>query len=267
MRAMNKKGNQGKKKMNSYLRLLITMMLAAIGGGILGGTMGYFEVDKWNMGFFLDILRKYQIPILLLIFVISVPLCEGVIHKLKKLHDLLEKAEDEEADLLEYEEERYGSIGTITSNFVMVLTLLSLSVTYNGTYIEEHPARMITGCVLTIIIYAYQGIWQIRYVKCIQKRYPKLQGDPGCLRMKKFQKAWIESCDEAEKELIYQSSYEAYTSVMRIIPFCAVIAMLCHLMWNTGIFAVVMVGIIWLWTNVIYCRNCVIKRRKKLNVE
>lgn len=267
MRAMNKKEIGKKKKTNSYLRLLITMALAAIGGGILGGTMGYFEVYKWNMGFFLDILRKYQIPVMFLIFAVSTPLCEAVIRKLQKLHILLEKAEDEEADLLEYEEERYGSIGTITSNFVMVLTLLNLSVTYNSAYIEEYPAKMITGCVLTVIIYAYQGIWQVRYVKCIQKRYPKLQGDPGCMRQKKFQKAWLESCDEAEKELIYQSSYEAYTSVMRIIPLCAVAAMICHFMWNTGIFAIVMVGIIWLWINVTYCRNCVIKRRKKLNVE
>lgn len=259
--------NRTKKKTNSYIRLLLLMLLFGTLGGIVGGTMGHFEVYKWDMGFLLETLQKVQIPLIALIILISVPLCEAALTRIKKLNGLLESAEDEEADRLEYEEEKYGSIGVITSNFTMVLTILALSVNYSADSIEKDSITVLISCGLTILIYAYQGIWQIRYVKTLQKRYPKFKEDPGCMRQKKFQKAWLDSCDEAEKELIYQSAYEAYTGVMRVIPLFAVAAMICHLMWNTGIFAVVMVGIIWLWVTVIYCKNCVSKRKKKLNVE
>lgn len=119
------------------------------------------------------------------------------------------------------EEEKVGSIGVIVSNLAMVLTLLSLAINYSSSYVEKHPTIMIVSCILTVIIFGYQGIWQIRYVKCLQKSNPRLQGDPGCMKQKDFQKAWLSSCDEAERELIYQSGYEAYIGIMRIIPMCS----------------------------------------------
>lgn len=267
MKTMNKKEKKMKKKPNSYVRFLTIMFCAALCGGIIGFLIGFFEVDRWNMGIFMEVLSKIQIPLMILILVITIPVAEIVLMKLKKLHLLLEKAEDEEADRLEYEEEKVGSIGVVASHLAMVLTLLSLSINYSSGYIEKHPTMMIVSCILTVLIFVYQGIWQIRYVKCLQKSNPRLQGDPGCMRTKDFQKAWLGSCDEAEKELIYQSGYEAYTGIMRIIPMCAVFAMLGHLMWNTGIFAVVVTGVIWIWTTIIYVKSCVSKRRSKINIE
>ena len=267
MKTMSKEEKKMKKKPNSYVRFLTIMFWAALGGGAIGFLMGFFEADQWNMSIFMDVLSKIQIPLMILILGITVPVAEIVLIKLQKLNLLLENAEDEEADRLEYEEEKVGSIGVVVSNLAMVLTLLSLSINYSSSYIEKHPTIMIVSCILTVIIFGYQGIWQIRYVKCLQKSNPRLQGDPGCMKQKDFQKAWLGSCDEAERELIYQSGYEAYVGIMRIIPMCAVVAMICHLMWNTGIFAVVISGVIWIWTTVIYVKSCVSKRRSKINIE
>lgn len=264
MKTMSK---EEKRKPNSYVRFLTIMFWAALGGGAIGFLMGFVGVDQWNMSIFTEVLSKMQIPLMILILGITVPISEIVLIKLRKLNLLLENAEDEEADRLEYEEEKVGSIGVIVSNLAMVLTILSLSINYSSSYIEKHPTMMIISCSLTVFIFGYQGIWQIRYVKGLQKNNPRLQGDPGCMKQKDFQKAWLSSCDEAERELIYQSGYEAYIGIMRIIPMCAVAAMICHLMWNTGIFAVVISGIIWIWTTVIYVKSCVSKRRRKINIE
>ena len=210
MKTMSK---EEKRKPNSYVRFLTIMFWAALGGGAIGFLMGFVGVDQWNMSIFTKVLSKMQIPLMILILGITVPISEIVLIKLRKLNLLLENAEDEEADRLEYEEEKVGSIGVIVSNLAMVLTLLSLAINYSSSYVEKHPAIMIGSCILTVIIFGYQGIWQIRYVKCLQKSNPRLQGDPGCMKQKDFQKAWLSSCDEAERELIYQSGYEAYIGI------------------------------------------------------
>jgi len=38
--------------------------------------------------------------------------------------------------------------------------------------------------------------------------------------------------------------------------------MLSHMLWDTGILAVVLVGIMWCGTAVVYCRACVTNRRR-----
>lgn len=80
----------------------------------------------------------------------------------------------------------------------------------------------------------------------------------------KFQKQWMESCDEAEKEVIYQSSYKTYLTIMKVIPILLLVAMLGHFIWNTGIMAILMVGIIWIVANVTYSRSCLIKKGQKI---
>ena len=45
----------------------------------------------------------------------------------------------------------------------------------------------------------------MRYVKMVQAAHPEKRGD---MNSKNFQKDWMASCDEAEKEMVYQSAYK-----------------------------------------------------------
>lgn len=72
----------------------------------------------------------------------------------------------------------------------------------------------------------YLNVWQIRYVRVIQKIYPDKKGDPTSL---KFPKQWLESCDEAEKECIYQASYKGYLTVMKWAPILTFVALILHM--------------------------------------
>ena len=57
-----------------------------------------------------------------------------------------------------------------------------------------------TGCVVGMA--GYFGMWQIRYIKLVQRIYPDKKGDPTSIN---FQEQWLASCDEAEKEEILRS--------------------------------------------------------------
>ena len=121
---------------------------------------------------------------------------------------------------------------------------------------------VLAGAVLLIAGCFYQGFWQVRYVKLIQKMEPAKKGDPTSM---KFQKQWLESCDEAEKMLIYQSSYRTYCFMSVLLPFLTVVTMLGHLFYNTGLLAIFVVGFLWIAMVSSYCYFCTVSRKRKLN--
>lgn len=44
--------------------------------------------------------------------------------------------------------------------------------------------------------------------------------------------------------------------ILEIMPICMILALLVHLVWNTGIMAVAFIGIIWIIMTVTYNKNC-----------
>lgn len=68
----------------------------------------------------------------------------------------------------------------------------------------------------------------------------------------KFAKKWEESCDEAERLMIYKSAYQAYKAVN---VCCIVLWVVCSIgsfVWDIGVLPVTMVSVIWLVSMVSY---------------
>ena len=103
-------------------------------------------------------------------------------------------------------------------------------------------------------------MWQIRYIKLVQRIYPDKKGDPTSIN---FQEQWLASCDEAEKEEIYEASYKTYLLTGKVLPFCTLVAMLLHMVWNTGVLAIIIPAFLWILSASNYCRCCVTKKKRK----
>lgn len=95
-------------------------------------------------------------------------------------------------------------------------------------------------------------------MKLLQKTHPEKKGDPSS---PKFQEQWLDSCDEAEKEVIYRSAYKAYMTVNRTIPVILILVMLANLYFDTGMLAVIVLAVIWMLAQFTYTGSCV--RMKK----
>lgn len=259
-----------KKKMNTYLKYVCTLVICAV----IGGFVGAFSPALLNMGVengvqgLVELICRQQFPILLILSVAAVVTLEYVQSKIRKAGKQLLTASDEECDLLEYEIEKIGSIGVIMSNVFEVLLLLILSTGYTMEYISslsnEGGGRYLAAWFVFMVTAFYCGIWQVRYVKAIQKIDPGKKGDPASM---KFRKQWLESCDEAEREVIYQSSYKTYSAMMKWIPILFIVSMFSHFVWNTGIMAMFVVGVLWIVGCITYSRSVVIKKGQKLNKE
>ena len=152
-------------------------------------------------------------------------------------------------------------------NVIAFLSMALLATGYSMDYIKsvvdvKEGLGFLGACVLFIVIYTYNGIWSVRQIKLQQQLDPTKKGDPTST---KFTEQWVESCDEAEKEMIYRSAYKSYTALSKWIPILMVVTMLSHLVWNTGVMAIVVVGIVWTVQNVSYLKSCVKLREQKLN--
>ena len=107
----------------------------------------------------------------------------------------------------------------IASTVGTVLMMLIISPGYSKKYIESQSdgetGRFLAGLVVFMGMVVYFGMWQVRYVKMVQRIYPEKKGDPASM---KFQEQWLASCDEAEKEEIYEASYKTYLLTGKVLP-------------------------------------------------
>ena len=256
------------KKKNVYVKYAVIMCISGALGGILGGAMEMGHVltgIQEGMQFFLNSVRTWMLPLMAICGVIALVLCEQYMGRLKRAGEAMEQAEDEAYERLDYELEAAGSRGMIVSFAGSIAMILLLATGYSTKYIESLNGSGIMWFLLEILTFialeVYLNVWQIRYVRVIQKIYPDKKGDPTSL---KFPKQWLESCDEAEKECIYQASYKGYQTVMKWAPILTFVALILHMFFDTGILAIVMTSVIWLVTSVTYCRACLQNKGEKL---
>ena len=260
-----------KNKKHTYLHYALLFLLFTGGGAVTGAAFSASGIENYISGSMAAvgnvILRgvwKNMIFLMVLDIAIAVIVGEASLFRMKKMSVLLERAEDEEADFLEYKIEKAGSVGIIGSQIAIVAGIILVAPWYSdfSRNPENKESVVLAGAVLLIAGCFYQGFWQVRYVKLIQKMEPTKKGDPTSM---KFQKQWLESCDEAEKILIYQSSYRTYCLMSVLLPFLTVVTMLGHLFYETGLLAIFVVGFLWIAMVSAYCYFCTVSRKRKLN--
>lgn len=245
--------------MKTYVRYGVILLAALIVGAILGIGIWYVDTDEIGMyGIsFVQFISRYMLPIMIVLVIIHVVTGEFILKKIKRQGLILEDAEDDESDRIEADLEYYGAVGTVLDTVLNVIAILVLSTGYSMKYIIElngsEARTLLIAMGIFIFAFIYSGYWSVRFVKEVQKIYPNKKGDPSTRR---FTKEWLESCDEAEQEKIYKAAYKSYYISMKIMPICMILALLVHLVWNTGIMAVAFIGVIWIIMTVTYNKNC-----------
>ena len=143
--------------------------------------------------------------------------------------------------------ERKLSFSLLLANAMMVLNFLLFSASIeaaNHAAQERLQFRLLMGS-LVIFILSYVWIFYVsgRVVKLEKQVNPEKKGN---IFDTKFQKQWIASCDEAEKQMIYQCGFRAYRTGSTVCMLLWVVALLTQLWLGTGVFPVVCVCVIWL---------------------
>ena len=248
------KEKQGNKP-NSYGKLMKRMLIYLGIGGVCGFFVGIFMTFgvKNGMSDLSDLVRPLALPIIAVIFVVSIVLMEFYSRKLKDTMKHLEEAEDEQYEVLSYEEEKYGAMLMNCNVISQVCDIIVLTFTFSRSWLEEASGKELAGflaaCVLFCINFFLYGYYQMRYVKMVQAAHPEKRGD---MNSKNFQKDWMASCDEAEQLQIYRAAFCAYTAMNYAALGMFLVCFIGMLSWHFGLLPITMVLFVWLTGVIVY---------------
>lgn len=163
------KEKQGNKP-NSYGKLMKRMLIYLGIGGVCGFFVGIFMTFgvKNGMSDLSDLVRPLALPIIAVIFVVSIVLMEFYSRKLKDTMKHLEEAEDEQYEVLSYEEEKYGAMLMNCNVISQVCDIIVLTFTFfpflAGRSIGKRARRIPDN--LCSVLYQLLSLWLLSDALC-----------------------------------------------------------------------------------------------------
>lgn len=158
----------------------------------------------------------------------------------------LDEAEPDEAAQAEQEaavacaDRRYG-IGMTLVSVVVVLTLTLFGLWVQGINEGGGPVLLVVGLMIAVIFAAFA--MQGALVRATKRIYPEKRGN---ILDTRFQKEWFDSCDEAERQLIWQCGYQSMQATSRVILLFFILLVIFGLAADIGPLPMLMLGVIWL---------------------
>ncbi len=158
--------------------------------------------------------------------------------------------------------ERVEDILTIplkASTYAMIINFLLFAINtsyiFDGSFSKMDGGKAGIRFMVSIAIFILAMVWIIINqgitVKLVKKINPEKKGN---ILDTKFNKVWIDSCDEAEKLIIYKAGYDAYKANNVVIMVLWCVTFLLNASFNTGIFPIFIVIVIWFAQTVAYMR-------------
>lgn len=222
---------------NSYVKIIAWMVL----GGLVGAVIGVISVF-WGKNTqsvvqsMTDWVQGNTILLLGILAIVSLFLTifcykknEQIIHvSAKNEDDKLQDEMDEKFDFL-------GNIGLTTSSVVIYLAIAIFAFQSYGDTGNAGGVLTTTGLLLVIVVVCI--FYQVAAVKQIRRKEPLKQGDAADMN---FEKVWLNSCDEGEKQVIYEAAYKAFSMARVFLLVATMIALLGDAFFDGGLTAVVL---------------------------
>ncbi|MEG1687814.1 MAG: DUF3169 family protein [Angelakisella sp.] len=209
--------------------------------------------------FISDIMVPLQWVIFILLFVGSV-----AFYWLAKLGERQLRKNDEDEAARDRAEQML-SIGMIlsTANGILGYGLFGMSAALAFT--EKNGPLLLSGLVLLVAVILTGTIYSTFSVAFIKRLCPEKKGDPLELR---FQRQWLNSCDEAERMCIYQAAFGSYKVTERVLLVLWIVTVLLTLYFRMSFYPILVITILWFSHTISYqyysCKDTSSKKKNKL---
>lgn len=163
---------------------------------------------------------------------------------------------DDDLEVLEqsFDQSIYVTLTLATSFFAINMMILSVEMV-------NQSAKIIGVLVLFFISMTFASYLEIKSIRMIQQKDPKHIADPAAMD---FSKQWIETCDEVERIIIYKSAYRSFEMTKYLLYGLMCLTMLTQLTLDTGIYPVIIVGCIWIFSSITYNMTAMKLSKKKV---
>lgn len=120
-------------------------------------------------------------------------------------------------------------------------------------YFMDAPFHtFLIGIVSFFVILAAQIVMTQKLVDLAKQLYPEKRGSVYDMR---FQKKWLDSCDEAEKAIIGAAALSGYRAATSACLVMWLLMMLSHMFFETGLLPIFVATVIWLVAFIAYARK------------
>ncbi len=227
------KGEKSKGKKNRPLRFFLTILISAFIGGVAGGLIAFFNQDIHSVmetarAWFLDYALLFMILSVAVITVLTV-IFYAAGKKIVRTTSLVEEEDFDKAD------NKFGVACSLTSLGIIVVFMLY------GIVISQSKG-ILSGVIVFIIAIAIFTVLQGKIIGAVKELYPDKKGE---FLSRSFNKEWFESCDEAERYIIYAASYKAFSVMQKAFIGVMVLLVLMGLFMDIGILPFLLVGVLW----------------------
>lgn len=232
---------RNKKEGNAFVAMGGKLLFGALLGGIIAILFAdekMYERFQLTADSLLDMLVINYVPIMVVLAIGMLILNLVCYVKLRSyVKEAVETDDEERCDVLD---DQIDIISAVSLNgngifFILIFMMFVLNYYLNG-------AQNMTSLLLFIPVLMYP-LFYILTIGVLKKYDPSKNGNPGSMR---FQKDWMESCDEAEKMQILTIGYQSFKSSSYIITLGFAFTAIVALIFRVGAFAILITGGMWL---------------------
>jgi hypothetical protein len=221
-----------------------SMLLGGLGGLVLAigfSALGYF-MNKGSFTNLAEFICQQMIWIHLAIGVVIEGLVAYLYFGSKKLLSHFETNDDNETLELEFDDK-------IAVALLINTVFTALNFVLFGISIDERNPHDLYSILLFLAFAALAVTIEVKSIQLIQKKDPTKKADPSSI---KFDKQWINSCDEAERLKIYKSSYHTYITMKYALVILIGFCLIAKMELQTGNLPILLVGGIWIFQSMTY---------------
>lgn len=228
---------------------------------ITGWAMGFFSAEYGlnalsdNIKMIGEFFGMYIAPWLMLAIAIIVPVVSVPIYK--KTKKLLSNWDGENEDICDTVDQKLSVIIWITGAALIISYFLIAASYSDGFAIFEKEENTLQ---FWVSIVAFLGIMIeciIMQQKCVDTTKIMNPEKTASVYDMKFQKKWMDNCDEAEKIAIGRCAFKAYSATNAVCTILAIALAIFALIFGIGFLPSLVVCVIWIVNHSVYCKETI----------
>lgn len=240
MKAEKKKD---KKIFIKYLAMLAIFFLFGMGCGVAAKFLGDMAGNYESAFEVLTRALGYAVPVIFIVGNISIFLVSlRIYHKARKMGDMWDGEEETLIDELE----RLQNYPILLSNIALICNFVFFAVNIELTIDQIKSGGSLLFWMNIVVFLVSYGLEMI-VIKLVYDLEKKLNPEKkGNVFDMHFNRKWLESSDEAQKQIIYISAYSAYQAANKACAVLCAIAVAAQLCLGTGVFPIICICTIWI---------------------
>lgn len=161
----------------------------------------------------------------------------------------------EDEDISDTVDRKLSAVIWITS-VAPIVSYFLIAASYSGGFAtfdsKNSTIIFFIGVVAFFGIMAEATIIQQKCVDTAKQTNPEKKASVYDMR---FQKKWIDDCDEAEKIMIGKCAFKAYSATNVVCTVLAIVLAVCALVFDIGFLPSLMVCLVWIVNLSVYCKE------------